>query len=259
MSEPAEQIVVDQLRAAGCVFAEDEAKLLLEVASGAELESLVARRVGGEPLEYVLGWAEFCGLRFAVEPGVFVPRRRTEFLVEQALELAAPNAVIVDLCCGTGAVGAAMLSALPGIELHAADIDPAAIRCARSNVEPAGRVHEGDLFEPLPVSLCGRVDLIVVNAPYVPTQAIALMPPEARLYEAAVALDGGADGLDIQRRVATEAPQWLASGGYLLIETSVRQAPLTAEAFELAGLVTHTAHSDDVDGTVVIGMRSSTG
>ncbi|MCW2801527.1 MAG: hemK [Aeromicrobium sp.] len=255
MTGSAQQVVVDRLRAAGCVFAEDEAALLIEAASGSELEALVARRVGGEPLEYVLGWAGFCGLRISVEAGVFVPRRRTEFLVEQALELAAPEAIVVDLCCGTAAVGAALLAARPGIELHVADIDPVAIRCARRNVEPEGHVHEGDLYEPLPASLRGRVDVLVVNAPYVPTDAIALMPPEARLYEAHSALDGGADGLDIQRRVAVEAPEWLAPGGHLLIETSVQQAPQTVEAFERAGLVARTAHSDEVEGTVVIGRR----
>jgi release factor glutamine methyltransferase len=250
--------IVVRLRAAGCVFAEDEAELLIEAAYGPALETLVTRRVGGEPLEYVLGWAEFCGLRIAVEAGVFVPRRRTEFLVEQALELAASDAVIVDLCCGTAAVGAALIAALPGVALHAADIDPAAVRCARQNVEGAGgHVYEGDLYEPLPASLRGTVDLLVVNAPYVPTDAIALMPPEARLYEARAALDGGADGLDIQRLVAADASQWLTPGGHLLIETSVRQAPLTTEAFERAGLVARTAHTDEVDGTVVVGTRPS--
>lgn len=256
MSGPTEQVVVNRLRAAGCVFAEDEARLLTRAASGAELEAMVVRRVGGEPLEYVLGWAEFCGLRVSVETGVFVPRRRTEFLVEQARAIASPDAVVVDLCCGTAAVGAALLAALPGIELHAADIDPAAVRCARRNVEAAGgHVYEGDLFEPLPASLRGRVDVLVVNAPYVPTEAIALMPPEARLYEARAALDGGTDGLDIQRRIAAASPSWLAAGGHLLIETSVPQSPLTVEAFERAGLVTRTAHSDEVEGTVVIGRR----
>lgn len=261
VSRPIAQVVVDRLRAAGCVFAEDEARLLLEAAAiGADLETIVARRVGGEPLEYVLGWAEFCGLRIAVEAGVFVPRRRTEFLVERAAELAGPRAVVVDLCCGTAAVGAALLTALPDIELHVADIDPTAVRCARRNVESAGgHVHEGDLFGPLPVSLRGRVDLLVVNAPYVPTDAIALMPPEARLFEAPVALDGGADGLDIQRRVAAEASQWLVPGGHLVIETSVRQAPLTVEAFERNGLVARIARSDGVDGTVVVGTTPVAG
>ena len=252
-----EQNVVERLRAAGCVFAEDEAALLIAAASGPELEAMVVRRVGGEPLEYVLGWAEFCGLRVAVESGVFVPRRRTEFLVERALELAAPDGVIVELCCGTAAVGAALLKARPDCDLHVVDIDPVAVGCARRNVEPAGgHVYEGDLYTPLPASLRGRTDLLVANAPYVPTQAIALMPPEARLYEARVALDGGADGLDIQRRVAAEAAEWLAPGGHLLIETSARQAPQTAGALEDAGLTARTAHSDEVDGTVVRGTRT---
>lgn len=257
LSSSTEQIVVDRLRTAGCVFAEDEARLLVEAASGSELEQLVARRVSGEPLEYVLGWAEFRGLRIAVEAGVFVPRRRTELLVESALDLVTTDAVILDLCCGTAAVGAALLAARPGSELHVTDIDPAAVRCARRNVEEAGgHVYEGDLYAPLPASLHGRVDLLVVNAPYVPTNAIALMPPEARLYEAPAALDGGDDGLDVQRRVVAGAPHWLAPGGHLLVETSVRQAPLTAEAFVRAGLETRTAHSDEVDGTVVIGTRT---
>jgi release factor glutamine methyltransferase len=253
----AEQDVVDRLRAAGCVYAEDEAELLIEAVAGPELDALVARRVSGEPLEYVLGWAAFCGLRVAVEPGVFVPRRRTEFLVEQARELVASDGVIVELCCGTAAVGAALVAALPGCELHVADIDPVAVSCARRNVEPAGgHVYEGDLYAPLPTTLRGRVDLLVANAPYVPTQAIALMPPEARLYEARLALDGGADGLDVQRRVAAEALEWLAPGGHLLIETSVRQAPQTAATLEDAGLTARPAHSDEVDGTVVMGTRT---
>ncbi len=250
------QSVVERLRAAGCVFAEDEARLLVEAATGPQLEALVARRVAGEPLEYVLGWAMFGGLRIEVDAGVFVPRRRTEFLVERALELATPDAVIIDLCCGTAAVGAALLAALPGIELHAADIDPVAVSCARRNVEPAGgRVYEGDLYGALPASLRGAVDLLVVNAPYVPTDAIALMPSEARLYEARIALDGGSDGLEIQRRVAAGAPLYLAPGGHVLIETSVRQVSLTTDLFERAGLLAWSAHSDEVDGTVVIGRR----
>ena len=107
--------VVRRLRAAGCVFAEEEARLLGEAAATtADLEALVARRVAGEPLEQLLGWAEFCGLRIAVAPGVFVPRRRTEFLVETAVALVHAGAVVLDLCCGSGAVGAALLAAVPG-------------------------------------------------------------------------------------------------------------------------------------------------
>jgi release factor glutamine methyltransferase len=238
------------------VFAEDEARILLGAASAPdELERMVQRRVGGLPLEQIVGWAEFFGLRILVEPGVFVPRRRTEFLVEQAIALAGSDSVVVDLCCGTGALGAALSANLMGIELYAADIDPAEVRCARRNILAPGRVFEGDLFDPLPVELRGRVDILAVNAPYVPTDEIRLMPPEARLHEAQVALDGGEDGLDIQRRVAREAPVWLAPGGHLLIETSERQAPLTVEAFELAGLVTRVATSEEYYATVVIGTR----
>jgi release factor glutamine methyltransferase len=247
--------VVDTLRAAGCVFAEDEARLLVSAATTpAELAAMVDRRAAGLPLEHVLGWAEFCGLRMAVDPGVFVPRRRTEFLVRQAAALTGPGTVVLDLCCGSGAVGAALAAALDRVELYAVDIDPAAVRCARRNVAAAGgQVYEGDLYEPLPAALRGRVDVLVANAPYVPTGALGLLPPEARLYEPRVALDGGADGLDIQRRVASAAVAWLAPGGHLLIETSVHQAPLLAEAFAGAGLVPRVVGSEELGATVVIG------
>lgn len=251
--------VITRLRTAGCVFAKDEARLLVAAAqTPAGLAAMVDRRVGGMPVEQILGWAEFCGLRIAVEPGVFVPRRRTEFLVQQAADLAPPHPVVLDMCCGSGAVGAALAVALNDAEVHAADIDPAAVRCARRNLAAAaGEVYEGDLYEPLPASLRGRVDILVANAPYVPTAAIALMPPEARDHEARVALDGGADGLDVQRRVAAAAPRWLAPGGRLLIETSERQAPQTAEAFARSGLTPRIASSDELDSTVVIGAKQA--
>ncbi len=216
---------------------------------------MVDRRAAGVPLEHVLGWAEFCGLRIAVDPGVFVPRRRTEFLVRQAAALAGPRAVVVDLCCGSGAVGAALATLADRIELHAADIDPAAVRCARRNVTGRGAVYEGDLYDALPTTLRGRVDILVANAPYVPTEAIGLMPPEARLHEPRVALDGGTDGLGVQRRVTAAAARWLAPGGHLLIETSERQAPRTVEAFARNGLIPRVAGSAELDATVVIGTR----
>ncbi|GDY32276.1 methylase [Gandjariella thermophila] len=239
------------------MFAEDEAALLVAAArTAAELDALVERRVAGEPLEHVLGWAEFCGLRIAVDAGVFVPRRRTEFLVRLAVDLAAPGAVAVDLCCGSGAVGAALAAALGRVELHAVDVEPAAVACARRNLAPAGgRVYQGDLTEPLPATLRGRVDVLVANVPYVPTEAIGLMPPEARVHEPRAALDGGPDGLDVLRRVAAAAPRWLAPGGHLLIETGERQAPAALAAFAAHDLAPRVAHSDAVGATVVIGTR----
>lgn len=252
--------LVAELRKAGCVFAEDEARLLLDDAAGpAELAHAVGRRAAGVPLEHILGWAEFAGLRIKVDPGVFVPRRRTQLLVDacaavlSALDEARP-AVVVDLCSGSGAVGAALLHDFPRIELHAADIDPSSVKCARRNIEPLGGVvHEGDLFQALPLSLLGRVRVLAVNAPYVPTGAIGMMPPEARLHEPLLSLDGGSDGLDVHRRVAAAARKWLGSDGHVLIETSERQAAGTASILADAGHAVRTVRSQDVDGTVVIG------
>jgi release factor glutamine methyltransferase len=250
--------VVTRLRAAGCVFAEDEARLLLSAAtSPAELAVMLRRRVDGLPLEQVLGWADFCGLRIAVDPGVFVPRRRTQFLVRQAAALAQPSAVVVDLCCGSGAVGVALAAAVGDIDLHAADVDPVAVSCARRNLAACGgHAYQGDLYEALPGALRGRVDVLAVNAPYVPTEAIALMPPEARNHEPRVALDGGADGLDVHRRVAADAAQWLAPGGHLLIETSESQAPSTAATLARGGLVSRITADPDLHATVVIAARA---
>ena len=240
------------------MFAEDEARLLVaEARTAAELEVMVDQRVAGLPLEHVLGWAEFCSLRIAVDPGVFVPRARTEFLAQEAITLARQSAhpVVVDLCCGSGAVGAALVAAFDRVELYAADIDPAAVRCARRNIAIKGQVFEGDLYEPLPATLRGRLDILVANVPYVPTEAIGMMPREARLHEARVALDGGADGLDVVRRVAASAPVWLAPGGHLLVETSKPQAPQTVEIFARNGLIPRVTSSDELDATVVIGSR----
>ncbi|MGP9022306.1 putative protein N(5)-glutamine methyltransferase [Streptomyces sp. BR1] len=249
--------VVTRLRAAGCVFAEDEAELLLSTArTPAELDAMVRRRAEGLPLEHVLGWAEFRGVRVEVDPGVFVPRRRTEFLVEQAVARAGPGAVVVDLCCGSGALGAALVAGIGRAELHAADIDPVAVACARRNVGAAGgHVYEGDLFAPLPAALRGRVDILLANVPYVPTEEIELLPSEARVHEARVALDGGGDGLDVLRRVTAEAAGWLAPGGHLLFETSERQVPTAVETVTRGGLVPRVTTCDELYATVVIATR----
>ncbi|WP_456787130.1 putative protein N(5)-glutamine methyltransferase [Cellulomonas sp. P5_C5] len=247
------------LRAAGCVFAEDEATLLLDAAAGEDLARMVERRVAGEPLEVVVGWAEFCGLRIEIDPGVFVPRRRTEALVREAARLASSSARpvgVLDLCCGSGALGVALAHLLGSVSLYAADVEPAAVRCARRNVATVGgQVFEGDLDEPLPASLRGRVDLLVANVPYVPTDDIALMPPEARDHEPRVTLDGGADGLDVLRRVAGVAPRWLAPGGHLLVETSEAQAPAAVDVLAAAGLAARVVVDEDAGATVVVGTR----
>jgi release factor glutamine methyltransferase len=247
-------VIVERLRAAGCVYAEDEARLLEDAAqSPAELEAMVAQRVEGRPLEQILGWAEFAGLRVAVAPGVFVPRRRTRLLVRAALGLIRPGSVVVDLCCGSGAVAAALAAQGPAIELYAADLAPAAVACARVNLTSrGGRVFQGDLFDPLPAEIRGRVDVVVANAPYVPTDEIALMPPEARVHEPRAALDGGGDGVDLHRRIAAESRGWLAPTGHLLIETSQRQASTTENALRVNGFSARVVVDDDLSATVVV-------
>jgi release factor glutamine methyltransferase len=233
------------------VYAEDEARLLLDEASSpAELMTWAARRMAGEPLEHIVGWASFAGLRVAVDAGVFVPRRRSELLVTVAAR--EPADLVVDLCCGSGALGAALADRWPAAEVWAADSDPAAVACARRNLPPE-RVRDGDLYDALPDDLRGRVDLLVVNAPYVPHDEIATMPREARDHEHRVALDGGADGLDVQRRVVADATTWLRPGGRLLVETGRAQAERTAGLFASAGLTATVEIDDDLDGTAVLG------
>jgi release factor glutamine methyltransferase len=248
--------VVDRLRAAGCVFAEDEAAMIAETArDDAELRAMVDRRIAGLPLEHVLGWASFRGLRIAVDPGVFIPRRRTEFLVAEALRVTAPGAVVLDLGCGSGALGAA-IAAEQQVSLYAADIELAAVRCARRNLVPwRGTVYQGDLFSALPDELRGRIDVLLANVPYVPTNEIRLLPPEARLYEPHVTLDGGPDGLATLRRVAAAAPEWLAPGGQVFVEMSEHQAPLARAVLAEHGLAAEIVADDDLGATVVYGIK----
>ncbi|RZU65330.1 release factor glutamine methyltransferase [Microterricola gilva] len=242
------------LRASGSVFAEDEAALLLEASAGdaAHLRQLLDRRLAGLPLEQVLGWAEFAGLRVAVAPGVFVPRRRTEFLAELAIDACSADAVVVDLCCGSGAISAAVLASVPTARLWASDVTAESVRCARHNLGDRATVVRGDLFAALPSALRGQIDVLAVNAPYVPSASIALMPPEARVHEPRSALDGGPDGLDVHRRVAADAGGWLRPGGTLFIEASAEQAPASAALFEAVGFATRVERDDSRDATVVV-------
>ena len=249
--------IVRTLRAAGCVFAEDEAALLVAAAGTPEaLAAMVARRVDGFPLEHILGWVEFCGLRVAVDPDVFVPRRRTELLARRAAALAARarEVTVVDLACGCGAVGLAVACLVRDVTLHAVDIQPAAVACARRNLRPVGGlVYQGDLFDPLPLDLRGRVDVLVANVPYVPSDAVDTMPPEARVHEPRVALDGGTDGLDVLRRVAGTARDWLAPGGYVLMEVGEDQIGTALAALGAGSLDPTVDRDDDLAATIVIG------
>ncbi len=216
-----DSLLITRLRSAGCVFAEEEASLLREAATDdADLERMVRARIGGEPLEYVVGFADFCGVRVALDRGVFIPRQRTEALVRIAASLAPPDPTVLDLCCGSGALGLVFAVLRPDADVHAADIDPLAVANARRNLP---RVYEGDLFAGVPAGL--RFDLVLANVPYVPTAELALMPVEAREHEPVATHDGGADGLAVLRRVLADAPAWLRPGGCVLFEVAEAQRP----------------------------------
>lgn len=246
-----------RLRAAGSVFAEDEADLLLEAGDGdpVRLRSLVQRRLAGEPLEVVLGWAAFDGHRVRVAAGVFVPRARTAVVVEQAARRLYRYDRVVDLCCGVGAISVALLGRVGALDLVAADVDPDATDVAAENIGDRGIVVTGDLFAPLPERFRDAVDVIAVNAPYVPSGEVATMPSEARDHERLVALDGGADGLDVHRRIAAGAGAWLRPGGAVVIEVSTAQSATSAALFAAAGFTVAVERDDEVDGTCVVAVR----
>jgi len=246
-----------RLRAVGCVFAEEEAAVLAQAAPDElALRELVRRRAGGEPLEQVVGYADFCGIRVRLRPGVFVPRVRSEHLVHRATEAARTAAapVVVDLCCGSGALGLAVRRHVPGIDLYAADIEPAAVACARYNFgSDRDRVYQGDLFDALPARLNGRVDVLLANVPYVASRHIELLPAEARDHEPRTALDGGDDGLDVFRAVVSAAPRWLSPGASVLSEITEAQADAAIAAVRAAGLASDVTYDEDLEATVIAG------
>jgi len=263
--QPAPQVdpnTVAFLRAAGCVYAEEEARILTEAAhSSDELAAFLDRRAGGEPLEYIVGWAEYCGLRIPLCSGVFVPRRRSEFLAECALDVASATAAlsgsrpvrVLDMCCGSGAIGLAVALGSGDIELLAADDSPVAVGCARENLARVnGRVYQGDLFAALPRTEIHTLDLVVANAPYVPTAEIRRLPAEARLYEPLATLDGGPDGTSVQKRILESAADWLRPPGVVLIETAEEMADLTLGIAREVGFTPVIRVCPDLDATVMI-------
>lgn len=241
--------LVTRLRAAGCVFAEDEAALLASTFAGPPLEAAVSRREAGEPLELVLGFVDFGGLRLAVAAGVFVPRRRTELVARHAIEALPQGGRLADLCCGIGAIAALVASRRPDADIVAADVDPAAVRVAAANLAPYGATA---LVSDMAAQLAGRFDVVTACPPYVPTEQIALMPREARDFEPLAALDGGPDGTDLQAAVFAAAAALLTPGGVAIVETSKAQAKRTAQRAIEAGLSPSVGHSKKLGATVVV-------
>ncbi len=242
------------LRAAGCVFAAEEAALLVDATADHDsLAALVQRRVDGEPLEHVLGWAQFATLRIKVGPGVFVPRRRTEFVARVASRLVPAGGTLVDLCCGSGAIAAVVAHARPDVTVTAADIDPVAIAFAARNLAPFGAAAiVSDMDSALDSRLGASVDIVTACAPYVPTREIALMPHEARDFEPIAALDGGADGTDVQARVFEAATRLLRPGGVAIVETSDHLLDASIAAARRLGMTASSERDDDAGAVVVI-------
>lgn len=209
------------------------------------LAPLVARRGAREPLQHILGVAAFRHLELEVGPGVFVPRPETETLaqlaIDAALAAAGPSPRVVDLCTGSGAVALAVGTEVPHAEVAAVELSPEAFVWARRNRERAGaenvRMVFGDLAEALP-EWDGTVDVVVSNPPYIPVGAIP-RDPEVRLFDPALALYGGADGLDVVRALSRRALDLLHPGGYLVIEHGELQGAeirelLTADGWSAA-------------------------
>jgi release factor glutamine methyltransferase len=239
-----ERSIEAALAAAGCVAPEAEAEALRRASldGAGAVDSLVARRIRGEPLAWIVGSVEFCGLRIRIDPGVFVPRPHTQDLARRAISCLRDGGVAVDLCTGSGAVAAALASARPAATVLATDIDPVAVACARRN---GVRTLFGDLDEPLPRSLLGRADVMTAVVPYVPREELHLLARDVIAHEPRLAIDGGPSGTAMLARVAAAAARWLRADGHVLMELGGDQADEVATMLHHAGLTNISVHRDD--------------
>lgn len=211
--------LVGRLRAAGCVFAEEEAAEIRRVVGDDDerADAVMSARANGIPLEHALGTALFAGIEIAVGPGVFVPRTRAESLVDAAVAARPDARVVVDLGTGSGAIAAALATRLPHAEVHGVELDSAALAYAvRNAVRYNYTVNEGDWWDALPRELQGQVDLAVAYLPHVPTERLNDIPADYRTHESDLAVAGGEDGLDPLRAVLRALDEWLAPDGILV-------------------------------------------
>jgi release factor glutamine methyltransferase len=236
------------LSEAGFVAADEEAREIAKYANGDAtiFASVLARRLSGEPLAWIIGFVVFCGLRIAVSPGVFVPRWQSEMLVRRAVARLPERGVAIDVCTGSGAVAMTLLSERPQSRVLASDVDNRAVACASSN---GVEVYQGDLFDPLPRDLEGCVDVVVGVVPYVPTKSLSFLPRDTLVFESAISYDGGDDGTAIIRRVLRDAPSFLRPGGALLLELGGDEAELILDDLARHGFL-DVSVIKDVDGDV---------
>lgn len=241
---------------AGFVAAIEEAEELLARA-GADtdlLDSLVRRRLTGEPLAWITGSVSFCGLTIRVAPHVYVPRWQSEALARRAVERLPPTGAAIDLCTGSGAIAKTLTAARPRARVVASEIDERAVACAAAN---GVEVYGGDLFSPLPGALEGRVDVVVGVVPYVPTPALALLQRDTLVFESALSYDGGQDGTEVLRRVLAGSLRFLRLGGALLLELGGDQAEALGETLAGLGYLDVTVLLDDAGDVRGIEATSS--
>jgi release factor glutamine methyltransferase len=220
----------------------------LEAGELAAFRELVKRRLAGEPVAYLIGRREFRSLELRVDGRVLVPRPETETVVEVALGLLTEPARVVDVGTGSGAIALALKRAWPACEVLAVDLSPDAAQVARANAERLGlavAVLVGDLLQP--VAERAPLDLIASNPPYVPSGEVAALPAEVRC-EPHLALDGGADGLQVIERLIAAAPPLLAATGALVLEVGAGQAPAVAERLRRDGRYQEPSLTRDLAG-----------
>jgi release factor glutamine methyltransferase len=235
---------VHVLAEGGSVAPDAEADALLRAAREGvgSIGALIARRLSGEPLAWITGVVTFCGVRVLIDPGVFVPRPHTEGLARRAVELLPADGVALDLCTGSGAVATVLAAARPHATIVGTDVDPLAVACAARN---GVRVLEGDLDEPLPPSLRGRVDVLTAVVPYVPTEELDFLPRDVLAHEPRHALDGGPRGTTVLVRAAEAAVRWLRSGGSVLLELGGDQAAPITTALTALGFTDIRVRTDE--------------
>jgi len=236
------------LAGAGFVAADDEAEELIGRADGDPvlLDSLVDRRLKGEPLAWITGRTSFCGLKIGVDPGVYVPRWQSEPLVRRAVSRLPPRGVAIDICTGAGAIAKTLAERRPGALVVATDIDERAVACASAN---GVECFEGDLFDPLPQWLEYKVDVIVGVVPYVPTEALGLLSRDTFVFESTRSYEGGPGGTRILRRVLVDSLRFLKQGGALLLELGGEQADALEGDLALLGYAGTSVLTDE-DGDV---------
>jgi release factor glutamine methyltransferase len=244
VSTPTRVEVVRALAEAGCVAPRAEADELLAAAADGvgAVRDLLARRAAGEPLPWITGRATFCGIGIRIDPGVFVPREHTEALASRAAELLSDDGVAADLCTGSGAVAVVLRTAHPTARILATDVDPNAVACARRNGVDASI---GDLDGPIAASWRGRVDVVTAVVPYVPSEALHLLPRDVRRYEPRRALDGGAGGIELLVRAAESSARLLRAGGTVLLELGGDQASAITPVLARLGFERVRVHADD--------------